>query len=263
MTGNPEPAVQELQRQPFSEHLLELRRRLLWSLGIVVVGCLVAFVFREPLYAWLMEPYRQGMAAHFGPEMAEQMAFRSPIEPILVYMKTALLAGFLVTVPLVLHQVWLFVAPGLYDAERRLAWPFLFFTYLFFSGGVLFCRYLVLSPAMTVLLGFAAPDQASPSIMMQDYFAFTSKLLLLFGALFELPVVMAFLALIGVVTSAGLRKQWRIAVVGAFVVGAMLTPPDPLTQIALAIPMVCLYGLSIVVVWIIEGRRSQDREEAS
>lgn len=244
-------------RQPFMEHMRELRQRMVHGLGFLFLGFVVAFVFREAVYDWFMGPYRSGMIAAFGEDARITLDFRGPVEPILVYIKAALLASFLVTVPMLLYQVWQFVVPGLYPRERTLALPFVLASYLFFLGGVLFCRYFVLEPAMTVLLGFPDPAQARPTIMMEEYFSFTSRMLVLFGAMFELPVVISFLSFLGLVKAKTLLSKWRYVLVGAFVVGAMLTPPDPLTQIALAGPMTLLYFLAVGMAWIIERFRGE------
>jgi len=245
-------------KQPFSEHLRELRRRLVFCVGYIVAGFGVAWFFHQPLFTWLMEPYVQGMSA-LHPELDRLISFRSVIEPIVVYLKTALLASLIAVMPLILHQLWLFVAPGLYDHERRLALPFLAMSFVCFIGGAVFCRYIVLEPAITVLVG-AGGVNTSPNIMMQEYFSFTSKMLLVFGFLFELPVVITFLSLVGAVTHRGLIRNWRYALLAAFVVGAMLTPPDPLTQLAMAVPLVLLYAISILIAYVIT--RGRERREA-
>lgn len=244
---------------PFAEHLIELRRRVMFAGAFLLLGSIGAWFFHEELFSWLMDPYRVAMAERF-PDQQAYIQFQSLIEPIVVYLKTSLLVGLLVTAPLIIHQAWLFVAPGLYDDERRLALPFLVSTFLFFYGGVAFCRYLVLEPAITVLLGFGAVD-TSPVIMMQSYFSFTSRILVVFGLVFELPVAIAFMARLGLVSSATLLRNWKYAAVGMVVVGAMLTPPDPLTQVVLAVPLLLLYFLSIGVAWLFE--RNRERLEAA
>lgn len=247
--------VDDEKRLPFTEHLRELRDRLIWSVGAILVGFLAAWAFHEELFYWLMEPYIAG-AGELYPEFTEAIAFRSPIEPIVVYLKTSLLVAVICTLPFILWQTWLFVAPGLYKHERRMAVPFLGSSILCFVGGALFCRYLVLEPALTVLLGMGG-SYASPNIMMQEYFGFTSRMLLVFGLLFELPVAISFLSLIGLVTHRGLIRNWRYAILIAFVVGAMLTPPDPLTQMALAVPLAVLYLLSIIIAYFITTSRER------
>ena len=245
----------DASRLPFTDHLRELRTRTIRAVAYVAVAFGVAWAFHEQIFFWLMEPYLVGLTELEGAEADPNIAFRGVIEPVVVYLKTSLLVGFLAVVPLVLLEVWLFVAPGLYRAERRYAAPFLIASVFFFLGGVTFCRYLVLEPALTVLLAFGG-DNTEAVIMMQEYFSFTSMLLTVFGVMFELPVVTSFATLIGLLDYRDLVKNWKFAVVGAFVLGAMFTPPDPLTQAALAVPMVVLYGLSIVLSYLLnrDGR---------
>ena len=258
-TPQPEPLDEvEATKQPFTEHLRELRTRTIRALAYVIVGLLVAWMWHEDLYRWLMEPYQ--VAMHALDEARDDIGFRSPIEPVMVYLKTSLLVGALASAPLVLLEGWLFVAPGLYARERRLAVPFLLWSVIFFLGGVAFCRYVVLEPAMQVLLGFGG-EGTSAIIMMDDYFAFSSKLLFVFGALFELPVLVSFLSLVGLIDHHWLIRNWKYSVIGAFVLGAMLTPPDPLTQVALAVPLVLLYVISIGLAYLITSRRSGAADE--
>lgn len=246
---------------PLREHLIELRTRFIRMFVALLIAFGVAWFFHEQLFHWLMEPYSLAMKSMF-PDQGQYIEFRSLIEPVVVYLKTSLLVGLIVVTPYLLLEIWNFVVPGLYARERKLGVRFLFFTLLLFYTGVLFCRYIVLDPAITVLLGFGSVD-TSPSIMMQEYFEFTSKMLLLFGALFELPVVITFLALMGLITHEVLIKHWRIAVVTMFVVGAMLTPPDPLTQAALAVPLTFLYFVSIGIAWVITKSRREAKENVT
>ena len=244
---------------PFTEHVRELRQRLIYSFVFVLIGVGVAWVFHADLFEWLMEPYRLAMIEQF-PDQGQYINFRSLIEPVVVYLKTSLLVGSLAATPFVLHQLWLFVGPGLYKSEKKLAIPFMIASIIFFLGGVTFCRFIVLGPAMTVLLGFGEVN-TSPTIMMEEYFSFTSRMLFVFGALFELPVVITFLTLINVVDHTWLIKQWRYVIVVAFVVGAALTPPDPMTQVALAVPLVVLYILSIGVSYLITTARGSTSDD--
>lgn len=245
----------DASRLPFREHLVELRKRTIRSVVYVAVAFGIAWLFHEEIFFWLMQPYLIGLAEIEGVAAEPSIAFRGVIEPVAVYLKTSLLVGFLAVVPLVLLEAWLFVAPGLYRAERRYAAPFLIASVFFFLGGVAFCRYLVLEPALTVLLGFGG-ENTEAVIMMQEYFSFTSMILTVFGVMFELPVVTSFATVLGLIDYRDLIKNWKFAVVGAFVLGAMFTPPDPLTQSALAVPMVVLYGLSILVSYLLnrDGR---------
>jgi sec-independent protein translocase protein TatC len=240
-----------------TEHLRELRQRVIWSAIAIAIGMGISWAYRELLFDWLMEPYAVVMRVRY-PELTDYISFRSLIEPFAVYLKTSLLGGVLLAGPVVLLQIWLFVGPGLHAHEKRMALPFLLATIVFFFGGVGFCRYLVLEPAMGVLLDIGETS-ASPNIMMQEYFSFTTRMLIVFGVLFEMPVVITFLSWLELVTAAFLIRQWRYAVVLTFVLGAMLTPPDPLSQAMLAIPLCVLYLLSVGICRLIELSRARRR----
>ena len=241
-------------RLPFTEHLRELRTRTIRMVLYVVCAFGFSWAFREEVFRWYVQPYYSATAAATGVRFAD-LSYISVIEPIVVFLKSSLSAAVLGSMPFVLTEAWLFVAPGLYKKERRLAAPFLISSILFFVGGVLFCRYLVMELAIDVLLKFGA-DAAAAIITMSEYFSFASRLFLVFGLFFEMPVAISFLAAVGLVTHHMLIRHWRIAVVAAVIVGAMLTPPDPITQLALAVPMVALYGLSIVLAYLITNARA-------
>ena len=241
-------------RLPFTEHLRELRTRTIRMVLYVVAGFGLAWTFREDVFGWYVQPYYFATASATGVRFPD-LSYISVIEPIVVFLKCSLSAAVLLAMPLVLTEVWLFVAPGLYKKEKRLAGPFLGSSILFFVGGVLFCRYLVMELAIDVLLKFGA-DSAAAIITMSEYFSFASRLFLVFGLFFEMPVAISFFAVLGLVTHHTLIKHWRIAVVGSVIVGAMLTPPDPITQLALAVPMVALYAVSIGLAYLITTARN-------
>lgn len=249
------------QRMPFSEHIRELRTRLIWSLVVVGVAFGVAWVFHETLFGWLMQPYALGVAA-VHPEDPQLLQFRSLVEPVIVYLKTSLLGAMIVAMPFLLYQIWMFVAPGLYARERRVALPFLAASIVCFFSGVAFCRYIILEPAIVVLLKMGGVN-TSAAIMMQEYFSFTSVLLFAFGLFFELPVVLAFLSMLKIVTAAFLWRNVRYAIVIAFVVAALMPTPDVFTQTAMAIPLIGLYIISIGLAWLIERSRKDEPSEAA
>lgn len=264
---------------PFLEHLRELRYRIIWCLGSVIVGFIIAWMFHKPIFNWLMEPYEAavlslpdplhqsilstmpGSGVAFEPQHVPILTYKSLIEPFFVYLKTALLAGVFMAIPVVFWQLWLFISPGLYKRERNLAAPFIIGTTLFFLVGAGFCRYVVMEPACRVLLAIGARNTA-PLIMMQEYFGLMSRFLLVFGAVFELPIIVMFLSILGFVTHRTLIKHWKVAMVLTFVIGAMLTPPDPFTQMALAVPLMVLYGISIGVAYVFSKRRERRAQAA-
>jgi sec-independent protein translocase protein TatC len=256
MAGPSEPVAElEDARLPFTEHLRELRTRTIRMVAYVVIAFVVAWMFRIEIFTWFVQPYYFATVSSSEVRFSD-LSYLSLTEPIVVYLKCTLTASVLVAMPLVLTEIWLFVAPGLYQKEKRLAVPFLAFSIVFFLGGVLFCRYLVMELAIDVLLKFAE-EPATGIITMAEYFGFASRLFLVFGLFFEMPVAISFFAVLGLVTHTSLIKHWRIAVVGSVIVGAMLTPPDPITQLALAVPMVALYGLSIGLAYLITKSKAE------
>jgi sec-independent protein translocase protein TatC len=257
-----EPAVaseEELEegRMPFFAHLVELRNRLRNAALCFVGGVIVSWIFAKDIYAWLRGPLDRAWADH--PELGErtQMAFGSIVEPFWVYMSVALWSGIFVASPFIFHQLWKFVAPGLYKRERRYAVSFGAISALFFVGGALFCYYLVLDRLFSFLLDYA--DQTyTPVLFMRDYFDLTKNMMLAFGAVFELPILVYFLATAGVVTPRSLWRFNRWFVVLAFIIGAVLTPsPDVVSQVLMAMPMIVLYNASILVSFLVVRKREQ------
>ena len=247
----------DASRAPFLEHLGELRWRL-WRaiMGVFVAAC-GCFVFHDELYHLLTAPLY-----HVLEEMGLENAvkFRTVHGAFMFHLKTAILAGLFLGIPVVLWQIWGFVAPGLYKHERKKAIPFVFLMSVCFIGGGAFAYIFVLPPAFEWLLDFAInPADGGralvPDITIEDYLGFTTKLLLAFGLVFELPVGIGFMATVGLVTHRGLIRFWRWAIVSAFVLGAFLTPPDYITQIMLAGSLLTLYSVSIGVAYIITKSR--------
>ena len=256
--GVDEEAELDEARLPFTEHLRELRTRTMRMVAYVVVSFGIAWMFRIEIFTWFVQPYYVATLSSSEVRFSD-LSYISLIEPIVVYLKCTLTASVLASMPLILTEIWLFVAPGLYRKEKRLAAPFLAFSIVFFLGGVLFCRYLVMELAIDVLLKFA-DEPATGIITMGEYFSFASRLFLVFGLFFEMPVAISFFAVLGLVTHRTLIQHWRIAVVGSVIVGAMLTPPDPITQLALAVPMVTLYGLSIFLAYLITKAKAGEAQ---
>lgn len=256
----PAEPVDELEasRAPFLEHLEELRWRLWRAILGVLAAAVVCFMFHDALFEFLTKPLFEVLAAR---DLPQQVKFRTIPGAFLFHFKTALLGGVFFGIPIVLYQAWQFVAPGLYKHERSRALPFVLMSTICFVGGGLFAYYLVLPEAFSFLIGYTiteGPQQLIPDITIEDYLGFTSKLLLAFGIVFEMPVAVGFLSWIGLVTHRTLIRFWRWAIVGAFVLGALLTPPDYITQTMLAIPLIGLYGISIGLAYLI----TKSREDA-
>ena len=248
-------------RLPLREHIRELRARILRSAAVVTIAVFAGWAFHEQIFDWLMEPYTLSMLERH-PDVPHYIEYRSLTEPLVVYFKASAIAGVLVTLPYVLTELWLFVIPGLYKEERQLATGFLAATMVMFYTGVLFCRYFVLAPAVDVLLAIGAAN-TNASIMMTEYFGFTSRMLMVFGLVFELPVVLSFLSFLGIVDYRWLLKQWRYAVVIMSVVAAVMTPPDPVSQILMLVPLVGLYFISVGVAFFFAKRKDRKAVESS
>lgn len=253
MTTAPDPV--EASRAPFLEHLRELRTRVIICLVAVAVGFGITWIWVEEIFSFLLGPLRIAAAS---PDLAE-MHHRNLTEPFYVLMKTALFAGIVLAVPVILWQIWQFVGPGLYPKERRLAVPLVTIATLFFLGGAAFAYYFVIPFGYEFLLKFGE-DVSTPELMMQEYLSLTTKLLLAFGAIFQMPIVSTVLARIGLIDWRMMIKFWKYALVICFVIGALLTPPDVISQTLLAGPMMLLYAISVGCAFVF-GKRKKDAPE--
>lgn len=235
-------------RMSFVEHLGELRTRLIRCLIAITIGVLACFTVAEYIYYWLLQPLIAAL-----PPDRKAVHFLNPVEPFMVFLKVAVLAGIFAASPVCLYQLWRFVAPGLYPRERRAVVPFVASGTVFFIGGAAFCRYVVLPVGLETLMGVGSSSELfemQPQITMAEYFSVATKLMLAFGAVFELPVIVLFLSYVRLISYRTLLRHWRGAIVVAFIVGAILTPPDVITQTMLAVPLMILYGLSIGVAYV-------------
>ena len=251
--GRPSDAGDELARMTLLEHLDELRRRIGYVLLAVFAGFLVCWYFAKPIFAWLERPIKQFLPP------GDTLAFTGLIDPFMLYIKVALLAGIFVASPVVLYQIWLFVAPGLYRSERRIIIPFLLFTTSFFLLGGYF-GYAVAFPMVCRFL-LEVGSEFRQVITVNEYFSMASKVILGLGAVFELPVLILFLARLGVVDHRFLLRHFRYAVIIIFVLAAVITPtPDVATQSVFAVPMVLLYLLGVVVAWLFGKKKPAEAD---
>jgi sec-independent protein translocase protein TatC len=247
MTADPiDPPVEpdaDLPKMSFLDHLEELRKRLMVSFAAVGVGFFVCWAFAEKIFAKLQQPL-----TNFLPP-GDKLAYTRLTAPFFLYMKVAFFAGLFLAAPVVLHQLWLFIAPGLYKRERRMAAPFIIFGSLFFiAGGYFGYRYLL--PA-TCSFFVETGRQFKQMVTVDDYFGFASTIILATGVVFETPIIIFFLARLGIVTPAFLMQKFKYAVVLSFVVAAVVTPtPDMVTQSALAVPMILLYLIGVGVAFL-------------
>ena len=233
----------DLPKMGFLDHLEELRRRLMYSLLATAGGFLLCWAFADKIYGKLQEPLTRFLPP------GDKLAYTRLTAPFFLYMKVAFFAGLFVAAPIVLYQLWLFVAPGLYKKERGLAAPFIIFGSLFFIAGGYF-GYRFLLPA-TCSFFVETGKEFKQMITVDDYFSFASTIILATGLVFETPILIFFLARLGIVTPAFLMQKFKYAVVLSFIVAAVVTPtPDMVTQAALAIPMILLYLIGVVVAFL-------------
>src|SRR5690349_12557433 len=224
--------------ETFLSHLIELRQRLVRCLVVFAVACAPTLYFSAELYDLLAAPLMANL-----PEGSRMIA-TGVITPFLIPVKIAFMAAFVVALPFILHQVWAFVAPGLYAHEKRLALPLVVSSTLLFLAGMLFCYFVVFGGVFKFIAQFA-PKSISVAPDIEAYFNFALGMFLAFGLAFEVPVVVVVLVLMGLVTVEQLREWRGYVVVAIFIVAAIVTPPDVVSQIALAVPMCLLYEVGI------------------
>ena len=244
----------------FISHLTELRERLIHSVVFLFAFFIICYFFAEYIYGFLVDPFAQAVKEN---NIERRLIFTALQETFLTYLKVAFFASFFVTSPFILIQVWKFIAPGLYEHEKSAIIPYLILTpILFFLGGAL-VYYLVMPLAIKFFLSFEStglvtqlPIQLEAKV--NEYLSLIMKLIFAFGLSFQLPVVLSLLARVGVVDSDFLKKRRKYVVVIIFAAAAVLTPPDPITQIGLAIPLLILYELSIFSVSLIEKKSKEN-----
>ena len=239
--------MQETQ-ETFLSHLIELRQRLVWGLLVYAVACVPTLYYSAELYDLLAMPLMANL-----PEGARMIA-TGVISPFLIPMKIAFMAAFVLALPFILYQAWAFVAPGLYLHEKRLALPLVVSSTILFLVGMLFCYFIVFGKVFAFIASFA-PKSISVAPDIEAYFNFVLGMFLAFGLAFEVPVVVVVLVLTGLVTVEQLREWRGYVIVAIFVVAAVVTPPDVVSQIALAAPMCLLYEVGIIVAQFVARRR--------
>lgn len=245
--------MKEDEKLPFLSHLEELRKRLIFCAVGVGIGFAISYAFVEKLFYVLAIPLKAQM-----PE-GDKLIFTGLAEMFVIHIKIAFIAGILLSSPHIFYQLWMFIAPGLYQHEKRYVIPFVISSTLLFLGGALFGYFFVFPVGFKFFLGYANDYiQALPSV--KQYFSFAISFLFAFGIVFQLPVVVFFLSKMGVVTPRFMRQNRKYAILLIFVIAAILTPPDVISQFMMAIPLLILYEISIFVAKTAVGKKASRKE---
>jgi sec-independent protein translocase protein TatC len=252
----------ENSKLPLTEHLTELRKRILISVAVLGIAFLFIFNYSEELFNILTFPLKSEMKFNFTKpflHMKEKtpvsLVFLAPAEAFWMHMKVSFVASFIISLPVIFFQIWKFVSPGLLSNEKKYLIPFLVSSTTLFLAGALFCFVIILPFAMTFLLGYKT-GSLTPMISVGSYIDFCMKFILAFGAIFELPLVIIFLAKFGIVSPEGLAKNRKYAILFSFIAAAVLTPtPDAFNQVLMAVPIIILYEIGILLSVIIYRKK--------
>ena len=232
---------------PFLDHLEELRWRIIKALISVAILTIAAFAISDYVLNWLLLPAEKVNVPLSLQVLKVQAVF-------IIKLEIALIIGIILSIPVILYQIWAFVAPGLHDSEKKYIWPLIFFAMVSFLTGGAFSYFIIVPYTLDFFLGLA-PANVANNIAIDFYFGFLLRLILVFGVVFELPVLSVVLSKLGLISPAFLRKYRRHAIVLFFIFAAILTPPDPTTQVLLAIPLVLLYEVTIFISYIFAKKR--------
>ena len=254
---NPDQSELNENKQPLLAHLVELRSRLIKTMIMITLLFVIFYLFADNIYNFLVQPYANAVEG----EMGRRLIFTALHETFFTYIRVALFAALFISLPFLLIQLWIFVAPGLYKNEKNVVVPYLLATPILFILGSALVYYLIMPLAIKFFLSFesiggngALPIQLEAKV--NEYLSLIMRLILAFGLCFQLPVALTLMARVGLISSEGLKKNRKYVIVGIFAIAAILTPPDPISQIGLGIPILLLYELSIIAVSFIEKRKN-------
>ena len=253
----PEPSRLDLPGMSLLQHLEELRRRIIYSLISIVVAFFAAWAYAEDIFRLMEKPIHEALRSN---HLSEKLVYTNPTDPFNIYLRIALIAGLFLASPVILYQFWMFISPGLYRHEKRYVLPFLFITVGLFLGGGYFGYRYVYPAALTFLIDYGKDFQ--PMITVGEYTDLFLTVVAGMGAVFELPTVIFFLALMGVVDAKFLITNFRYAILIIFTIAAVLTPTTDLVNLCIfAAPMVVLYVLSIGIAWLVHPKRRRKTAE--
>jgi sec-independent protein translocase protein TatC len=228
------------EKQPFFSHLKELRDRLVVCIVAIAIAFVFTYYFKEKLFDFLMQPFIKVMPAQ------SSFIFTGITEAFITYFKISVVAALFITAPVILFEFWMFVSPGLYENEKKYVYPFIFFGSLCFICGALFCYFVVMPNIYRFFVSYAR-DFVIPMPDLKNYMGLTLKLLIIFGIIFELPLVAFYLSKAGIINPTMLRNKRRYAILAIFIISAIITPPDVVSMILVALPLWGLYELGILI----------------